>query len=128
MPIWTYPYILLLMLMAAASTAVKRRIGFQAWWVALDTICVAVLLWLLVSYYRPDALGVLAGVSPAIFVGALVWLGISTHRELRVVEHLPLMQAEHSSGAQWISLIGGVILLTPALGLGAISVARAWQG
>lgn len=128
MPIWTYPYILLLMVLTAASTAVKRRLGFPGWWVTLDVLSIAVLLWLLVSYHRPGALGALADASPAVYAAALAWLGISTHRELAVVERLPIAESEHSSKAQWISLIGGLLLLTPAIGLGAIAVARAWQG
>lgn len=128
MPFWTYPYIFILMLMTAASTAVKRRLGFALWWVVLDTTCMVVLLWLLVAYYRPEALGELSGAAPLLFGGALLWLGLSTHRELRVVEQLPLLRSEQSSAAQWISLLVGVLVLTPALGLGAIAVVRAWQG
>lgn len=128
MPIWTYPYMLIVILLTAASTVVKRRLGFPAWWVTLDVVSMSVLLWLLVSYHRPAALGALAAASPVLYAGALAWLGISTHRELGVVERLPIAEAENASRVQWISLIGGLLLLTPAIGLSAIAVARAWQG
>ena len=128
MPFWTYAYIVVLMLMTTASTAVKRRIGFPAWWVVLDTVCMVVLLWMFIGYFRPEALDGLHQAAPFLFVGVLVWMGISTHRELRVVDQLPVLQEEQASAAQWISLFGGILLLTPALGLGAIAVARGWQG
>ena len=127
MPIWSFPYIMLLMIVTVVSTALKRRLGFPWWWGVLDTLGIAILLWLFIAYYVPAVLGGFAQAAPWLFALVLVWIGASTHRELQVVEQLPLMEGEGGSGAQWLSLVGGVLLLTPALGLGAIAVARTWQ-
>ena len=127
MPVWAFPYILLLMIVTAVSTALKRRLGFPWWWSVLDTLGIAMLLWLFVAYYVPPVLGALENTAPWLFAMVLLWIGVSTHRELRVVEEMPLMEGRACSGAQWLSILGGVLLLTPALGLGAIAAARTWQ-
>ena len=127
MPIWSFPYIMLLMIVTAVSTTLKRRLGFPWWWSLLDTLSIAVLLWLFVAFYVPAVLGTFERAAPWLFAGVLVWIGASTHRELRVVEDLPMMEGACGTSAQWISLLGGVLLLTPALGLGAIAAARTWQ-
>ena len=128
MPVWTIAYMLLLLLMAAASTALKRRLGFPAWWLVLDTASMAVLLWLLVGYHRPEVIGAAGRSAAVLFVGVLVWLGISTHRELQVVERLPVLGEQSGAASQWVPLMGGVLLLAPALGFGAIAAYRSWQG
>ena len=127
MPVWSYPYILLLMIVTAVSTTLKRRLGFPWWWSVFDTLGIAILLWLFVAYYVPEVLAGLERAAPWLFALVLVWIGLSTHRELQVVEELPMMENSGGAGAQWVSLLGGVLLLTPALGLGAIAVARTWQ-
>ena len=127
MPFWAFPYMLLLMIVTAVSTALKRRLGFPWWWSVLDTLSIATLLWLFMGYYAPVVLSGVRDMAPWLFVLVLLWIGLSTHRELRVVEELPLMSEGSGSGAQWVSLLGGVLLLTPALGLAGIAVARAWQ-
>lgn len=126
MPVWSFPYIVLLMLVTALSTALKRRLGVPWWWGALDTLSVAVLLWLFVGYFRPEVIGALSAMTPVLYVAMLLWLGLSTQRELRLVEQMPAEAG--GSTAQWISLFVGVLLLTPALGCGAIAAMRAWQG
>jgi hypothetical protein len=127
MPFWAFPYMLLLMIVTAVSTALKRRLGFPWWWSVIDTLSMAVLLWLFVAYYVPLLLVGSGALAPWLFALVLLWIGLSTHRELQVVEELPALSENSGSGAQWVSLIGGVLLLTPALGLGAIAVARVWQ-
>ena len=41
MPIWSFPYIMLLMIVTVVSTALKRRLGFPWWWGVLDTLGIA---------------------------------------------------------------------------------------
>ena len=116
----------LLLLVTALSTTLKRRLGVAAWWGVLDALSITVLLWLFVGYFRPEVVGGRSVITPLLYIMVLVWLGVSTQRELRLVEQLP---AEAGGGtAQWISMLVGVLMLTPALGCAAIAAMRAWQG
>ena len=126
MPWWAVLYLLLLGALELGAARLRRQLGVSRTAVWLDVATMAAWALLMTAYFDAELARALGRVAAPLFVGALLWTGISAHHDIALFESHPELPPEARDAASYVGILLTALLLAPAVGLGALAALRAW--
>jgi hypothetical protein len=126
MPWWALLYLAVLFALEIGSARLRRQLGVSWLMLALDLATIAGWALLVAAYFDAPLAERLGRAAIGLFAAALVWTGLSAHRDIALFEEHPDVPPDARHAADFVGILLTVLILTPAVGLGAIAAVRAW--